>query len=347
VRRLLALLVLLAAALGPLASVARADERSDAIRARIEMIRRLPPDEQARLREALQRFRSLPPEKREELRRRAERVGPDRLRELVGRDVQRLRRRHGALQRERDEIVRELGGMERFAALSQVERDYVVELAVRSFQKHIRRTLLDIAGPDQMRAFGRLPHAERKQKIEDAVRQLEESLIAAETPESRARILALPPEEQRAERLRLLAEHRLSLVPSFLMQFERLRVVPFLRLPPEQRQAAAERWASRARWFEIRRRLETDLGVSRETLRLLSQLGPEEWARVRDEYDQSEEMPALERRLHLEDVIREIHGRASLGDESPPDTERGHGGRERLRRLLRDEHRRRHAPAPR
>ncbi len=170
-RLLLALLVFVAVA-APAASIARAGDDAGALRRRLEIIRKLPPEEQQRLREALARFRSLPAAEQQKLRRRAARVGPDRLRELVGRNVERLRRRNAALRREREEIVRLLGGAERFAGLSNVERRYLVSLGVRSFQKHIRRSLLDIAGPGEMNAFSRLPRTERKAKLEAAVRQL-------------------------------------------------------------------------------------------------------------------------------------------------------------------------------
>lgn len=341
-RRLVLFLIVLAAALGPLVRVARADDDADRVRERVEMLRRLPPEEQERLREALRRFRALPEAERRELRRRAETVGTERLRELVGHDVERLRRRHRALDRERREIVSLLGGEERFAALADVERRYVVSLAVRSFQKHVRRTLLDIAGPNEMEAFSRLPRDERKKKLEAAAAQLEENLLAAETPESRAEILALPPQEQRRRRRALLAEHRLSLVPTFVTAFERQRVRPFLLLPPEERRQAAERWTERARWFEMRSRLENEIGVSRATLRLLSELGPEDCSRVRDEYDRTGSLSAEERRVHLEEEIRRVHGRGAMGET------RGGRGRQQLRQMLREERRRRReATAPR
>ncbi len=144
-------------------------------------------------------------------------------------------------------------------------------------------------------------------------------------------ILGLPPKEQKRRRRELLAEHRLSLVPSFVTAFERQRVRPFLLLPPDERRQAAERWATRARWFEVRQRLEVEVGVSRDVLELLSDLGPEDWARVRDEYDRSATMDPVERRFHLEDEIREVHGRAALDGRADRRHDRG-----RLRGLMRD-----------
>ena len=344
--RLCVALTLAVAALGPFVRTAHADERADALRDRIQMIRKLPPEEQQRLRAALQRFKSLSEEQRGHVRACAERVGKERLQELVGRDVERLRKRQTALDRERTEILRLLGGRERFATLSEVERQYVAGLAVRSFQKHVRRTLLDIGGPNEMNAFSRLAREERRAKLETAVRQLEESLIQAETPESQAAIRALPPGEQRHRRHELLAEHRMSLIPSFVTAFEHQRVRPFLLLPPEKRQSAAAEWAERARWFEMRKRLEQDVGVSSEALRLLVRLGAEDWARLRDEYDRTQTMGAVERRLHLENEIRELHGRAALSSDA---NRRGGGRGEwgRLRSLMRDEMHHRRAPGRR
>jgi hypothetical protein len=345
-RLLLALLLAVAALAGPFATPAQADQDSERIlRERIEQIRRLPREEQERLRAALQRFRSKPQAEQRRLRERADEVGKDRLSELAGRDVGRLRKRHSALDRERQEIVRLLGGEERFAAWEPVEKRYIVNLAVRSFQKHVRRTLLDIAGPNEMEAFNQLPKGERKAKMGAAVHHLEANLLAAETPESRAQILALPPHEQRRRRRELLAEHRLSLIPSFIGVFERYQVQPFLEMAPEKRRRTAQRWDQRARWFEIRHRLEREVGVSRDVLRMLSELAPEDWARVRDEYDRTAELPAAERRLRLEGEIRAIHGRSAVstdGAERPRNGRaRGARGRGKLRRMMRDERRRR------
>ncbi len=322
-------------------SSAHADEGADAnadaaLRARVEMIRKLPREEQQRLRAALARFQRLSPERQSEIRSRAKRVGNARLRELVGRNVEQLRRRQSSLDAERNEMIRLLGGSTRFAALSQVQRKYLFSAGVREFQRHVRRELLDMGGPRMMEEFNRLPRDEKKQRLAVALKAVGERLLADETPQSRAAIAALPPGKQRKMRKRLLAEYRMTLIPGFVGHFEARVIRPYMRRSDAERQTIAERWAQRARWFEMRKRLDREIGVSRGALDLLSEMGSEEWARIRDVYVRtgSEGLTPGERRLRLETEIRELHGRSAFRTPRSTRGDRRRHEKRRLRRLL-------------
>ncbi len=337
--RIRSLVVLCAALLLALCAGARrahaqeGEGGEDALRDRIELLRTLPADQRERLRAALRRFRELPPARREELRRTAERVGPERLRELADRDLGRLRARHEALEGERREILAQLGGAARFADLTDAERAYLASQCVRNFQKHVRRSLLNIAGPDAMEAFATLPRAEQCQRVKAAVDNVIEHELAALPEAQRAEILALPPAEQRERRLQLLANYRMGLIGSFATIFDAQVVRPFMTKSPEARAADAARWTERGRWFELLRRLR-DLGVSRSALSLLAQLGPEEWGAVHDAFVQNEALPSADRRLALEEAIRAIHGRGAT--DARPETDARPGRGRPLRRLLRE-----------
>ena len=318
-------------------SIAHADEAADAaLRARIELIRKLPREDQQRLRAALVRFQRLSPERQKEIRSRAKRVGDVRLRELVGRNVKQLRRRQNSLDTERAEMVRLLGGSERFTALSPLQRKYLFSAGVREFQRHVRRELLDMGGPRMMEEFNRLPRDEKKQRLSRALKAVEERLLASETAQSRAAIVALPPGKQRKLRKKLLAEYRMTLIPGFVGYFEARVIGPYMRRSHAERQKIAERWAQRARWFEMRRRLDREIGVSRGTLDLLSEMRPEEWARIRDVYVRTgtEGLTPGERRLRLETEIRELHGRSAFRTPQSTREDRRKHERRRLRRML-------------
>jgi len=331
-------LAVLALCVAPLTPAHADDDADAAMRARIELIRKLPRDEQKRLRAALGRFHKLSPERQKEIRRRAKRVGDERLQELVGRDVANLRRRRTSLDRERDEIIRLVGGRRRFQDLTPVQRKYLSSSSVREFQRHVRRQLLGIGGPRLMEEFNRLPLDEKKERLSKALKAVEERVLAEETPQSRAAILALPPRKQRKMRKQLLSEYRMRLIPGFVGGFERRVLQPFLRRPNEQRQAIAERWARRARWFEMRKRLAKDVGVSRGTIRLLDEMGPVEWARVRDVYvrSESENLTRDARRQRLETEIRELHGRSAIDEANSSRSDRRKHEKRRLRRMLRE-----------
>jgi len=342
---LFAALALLGSSLVFLAPAHASDEseadEGAALRARIEMIRKLPRAEQKRLRTALARFHKLSPERQREIRGRAKRVGDARLHELVGRDVDRLRKRHNSLAAERAEIVRLLGGSRRFESLTPVERKYLSGMAVREFQRHVRRQLLDMGGPKQMEEFNRLPRDQKKARFAAALTRIEERLLSEETPQSRAAILAMSPQKQRKMRKTLLSEYRMTLIPGFVAHFDSRMLRPFMRRPAELRSEIAKRWAQRARWFEMRKRLAKELGVSRTTIRLLDDMGPEEWARVRDVYvrTESEGLPREERRLRLETEIRELHGRSSVDDPNAARRDRQRKEKRRLRQLMRERRR--------
>ena len=81
--------------------------------------------------------------------------------------------------------------------------------------------VLDIGGPLQMEEFNRLPRDEKKQRLQAAVRRVEERLLAEETPEAQAEFRGLSSRAQKARLRSLLADYRLSLVPSFAGHFGR------------------------------------------------------------------------------------------------------------------------------
>lgn len=303
----------------------------------VRRIRQLPDEEKQRLKEALARFNALPPEKREELRRKAREVGTERLGELSGRNFDALRTKHAALAAEMDRISSLLGGPERLANLSEEERAYIRAEAMRGFQRHCRQRLLENAGIAA--GFDQLSPADKRAHLEQAVQAAADRILAERTPEEQSRYAALPPAEQRRERLAMLREWRLRETIPFVKKFEGSRLLPLLEMAPERRRAIIEQ---RVRWHQLGGLLQSD-GADREAMRMLWQLRADERAQVALVYEQSRELAPVERRARVEQKIRELYGRSALeGDDSrrPPP---------RLPEILRDralrERRGREAPA--
>jgi hypothetical protein len=302
----------------------------------IRRIRQLPPEEQRRLKEALERFRALPPAEREALRRKAGEVGIERLGELAGRDFDRLHKKHEALQRELDEIMRLLGGPERLADLTEDERAYVRSEALRGFERHCRLRLLE--GVGLAANFDTLLRAEKKERMDKALDAAFQRLLDELPVDEKSRILGLPARDQRQERVRLFAEWRLRETIPFVRKFESFRLLPLLQMPAEKRTALL---AKRVRWFQVMTLLAAD-GGDPETMRMLRQLSPDERAQVSLVYEQSQDVAAPERRTRVEDKIRELYGKGSL------DTDRPRRPFPVLRDLLRDRaQRERGGPKPR
>ena len=292
-----------------LAAPARAQEPPAAAASRDEQIRRirqLPLEEQRRLKEALERFRALPPAEREALRRKAREVGIERLGELAGRNVEKLRARHLAVQRGLDEIMKLLDTPGRLESLSEDERAYVRAMAMRGFETHCRIRLLE--GIGRAAGFDALLPAEKKDLLAKAAEAAFQRLLDEKPADEKDRILKLPAAEQRRERVGLFAEWRLRETTRFFVKFEHFRFVPFLQMTPEKRTALLGR---RVRWFQLAALLSAD-GAGPEVLTMLRQLSADERASVSLVYEQSQDQEPAGRRARVEAKIRELYGRAAL-----------------------------------
>ena len=321
--RLFRLAFVLAAAAALLPGTARAQE-APSREEQVRRIRQLPDEEKARLKEALARFNALPPAKREELRRKARDVGTERLTELSGRNYEALRRKHAYLNEEIERIWTLLGGTERLANFSPEERAYVRAEAMRGFQRHCRQRLLEGAG--LAAGFDQAPASEKRARMDQAVQVAAGKMLEERSPEEQARFQTLPAAEQRRERAALLREWRMRETLQFVKRFEGTRLQPLLEMAPERRRAMVQQ---RVRWHQLGGLLQTD-GADREAMRMLWQLRADERAQVAVVYEQSRDLPPIERRARVEQKIRELYGRAAIeGDASqrqPP----------RLPEILRD-----------
>ncbi len=302
--------------------------------AEIQRIRQLPADEKRRLKDALARFNSMTPAQRDALRAKARAIGSERLGELAGRDFEKLHSKHATLQREVNEIMRLLGGSERLQSLTPDERAYVRAEAIRGFHRHCRQQLLEDANLAQ--DFDQFSFAEKRRRFEVAVGVATRKLLEEQSPEDRARHLALPAAEQRRARADLLAEWRMRETTEFVKKFERFRLFKLLDMPQDERSAEL---AKRVRWMQLFGLMQRD-GADKDTLRMLGQLGADERAQVAQVYEQAQDLPVADRRTRTEEKIRELYGRSSF------DTERLQRPPPRLRELLRNRERRAPEPAP-
>jgi hypothetical protein len=321
--RILRLALALAAAAALLAGSALAQEaptRDEQVR----RIRQLPDEEKARLKQALARFNALPPARREELRKKARDVGTERLGELSGRNFEALRRKHAYLSAEIEQISTLLGGPDRLANFSPEERAYVRAEAMRGFQRHCRQRLLEGAG--LAAGFEQAPSSEKRVRMDQAVQAAANKMLEERPPEEQARFRALPAAEQRRERAALLREWRMRETLNFVKRFEGTRLLPLLEMAPERRRAIVQQ---RVRWHQLGELLQSD-GADREAMRMLWQLRADERAQVALVYEQSRDLPPVERRARVEQKIREIYGRAAL--EADPSQRQP----QRLPEILRD-----------
>ena len=276
---------------------------------RIDRIRRLSPDEKRRLKDSLDRFRAMSPDQREALRKKAREVGADRLGELAGRDFARLREKHAGLRNERDEIMRLLGGPERLAGFTPAEREYVRYMALRGFQEHCRIRLLETADLSPQ-TFNTLPPPEKRAWRRRSVDAAVDKLLAERTIDEQARFRALAPVEQRLERAKLLAEWRLRETTAFAKKFENFRLQKLLDMPAEERRRFV---GNHVRWLQLTTLLAGD-GADRDTLRMLHHLRADERARVALVYEQSRDLPPVDRRAKVVEKIRELYGSGAFDD---------------------------------
>jgi len=275
----------------------------------IQRIRRLSPDEKRRLKDALDRFQAMSPEQREALRKKARDVGAERLGELAGRDFAMLQEKHAGLRREMDEIMTLLGGPERLAGLTPDERAYVRMMALRGFQEHCRLRLLQAAGFEPA-AYNGLAPAEKREWRRKALDSAVDKLVAEQPLDAQARFRAMTSAEQRRERAKLLAEWRLRGTPAFVRQFDNFRLQKLLAMSPADREKLV---AGHVHWLQLTSLLAGD-GADRDTLRMLHQLRADERARVALVYEQSRDLPPVDRRAKVVEKVRELYGSGTVDD---------------------------------
>jgi hypothetical protein len=276
----------------------------------IQRIRRLSPEEKRRLKAALDRFRAMTPEQRETLRKKAHEVGAERLGELAGRDFEQLQEKHAGLTREMDEVMKLLGGPERVASLTNDERAYVRMMALRGFQEHCKRRMLETAGLEPS-AFNGLPAAEKREWKRKAYDAAVDKLVAEQTLDAQARFRGMTPVEQKRERAKLFAEWRMRETPAFVRQFDNFRLQKLLNMSPAER---AKTIGNHVHWLQLTSLLASD-GADRDTLKMLHALRADERARVALVYEQSRDLPPVDRRAKVVEKVRELYG-AGTFDES-------------------------------
>lgn len=295
--------------------------------ARIEALRRLPPAERERLKQALRRFRELPADKREALRQKARKVGEDRLRALGGRDLTPLKQRFEHLRDDEQHLERLVHFERSTEGLSDDERRYLHHELTRGFEQFVKRQFLSPAGtPFDFRRVAAMSPEDRRAYYRQ---RIEEWLVTDLAPEELAAYKLATPQEQGRTRQRAVRAFRERMTLRYAATFQENVLSRFRQLDPEQRARRVSRFAARARWYEMSRLLETDLKVDPEVLRMLRQLPAEEWTAVRDRYEETRDEPEHRRRLAVEELIREVHGRSVL-DRRP--RLRGEGVRRRERK---------------
>lgn len=307
----LALLAALSAFGGSMMSasvLAQDGPSAEEIRRRVEWVRQLPPDDRAKLKEALARFRAMPAEDRDRLRKKAARVGVERLEGLAGRDLDALEHTRTTLVAEAESILAAIGP-ERLAGLSDAELAYVRSEAMRGFQRHVQRRVLGLSTYDDLE---RMPAAEKRARTQESMRKLVDDQFARLPDDEQARIRALPTKDRAAARAQLFAEFRMAETRDFAKIFDRYRLQPFQQMPPEKRAERVRKWQEQARWFAVVRTLREDIVIGDEARRALASLGPAEWARINHEIQQTESMPPLDRRRHLEQLIQRLAGERAL-----------------------------------
>lgn len=315
-RRLFPAILFSVAALFALSVGTLAQDGGPSLDQRREAIRRLPQDERERLKAALQRFRSLSPEKQAELRAKAERIGAERLQNLAGRDVSKLRDSHDKFRAELDRIFEALGE-DRLAGLSPEERTFMRAEALRGFQRHIKRRVMGFASIEMMeRDWEALSPVERKERMESGWRKIEEGALAQMPAAESDRIRALKGPERREARERIFHEFRLAEALEFSKQFDGQRLRPFKAWGPGQREKALSRWKATQLWYDAAKRLTDEVGVDAATIERMAPLPASDWARINFEIRITDDMPADRRRVHLTEFVNRLAGQRAA---SPPE----------------------------
>jgi len=299
----------------------------------IQRIRQLPAEEKKRLKDSLDRFNALPAAEREALRTKARAVGTDRLGELAGRDFVKLKQKHAFVERETDEVMKQLGGPERFAGLSPDEQAFVRDMAMRAFQRYCRQRVLESASLDA--GFDKLPPAAQRERREKAGAAAIQRILDEKSDGEKAAYAAMTPAEQKRERFRTMIEWRLRQTTDFAKRFDNFRLLKILDMPPAER---SKLLAGQVRWYQLMSLLHTE-GVDRDTLKMLGQLRADERAQVAQVYAEAQDQTPADRTAKVKDKIHELYGASTFDEErmqrpSPrlPEILREHARRERERR---------------
>ncbi len=308
-----ALILGLALTVAPAVVVAQ-DAPTNDLERRIKLLRKKDPAARQRLRNALERFKQLDPEKKRELRRRAKKLGEERLAVLADRDVKKIKKKHAAIENEKQSIWRYIGE-ERLARLTSDERRYVEAHATRRFQAYMKRKLLGLAGGGALEDFQALAPDERRTAIRAAMKTVEQNLIAEQPAQYRERLSTLPTGKRARAVRELLRDYRTREIPRFVSFFDHAWLTPFLATSTELRSREVDRWKQRKRWFEVRSVLEHEVGISTEHLRMLRGLHADELARLRDVLGTVRDLPSDERRLRIEEEIRRLDGQSAADRE--------------------------------
>jgi uncharacterized protein DUF3106 len=307
---------------------AQGDVSPEDLRARIERVKTMSPEERAELKQALKRFRKLPATERKALRAKARTVGADKLQALNGRDVKKLRRGHKQVRRETTEMLELLQFEQRSneAGLRRDERRFLEHQLVRGFHRHVNQHLLAPHGePFDQRRLEKLSPEERRAEYRGRYAQ---AVLEQMAEEERAAFASATPREQRRMKAATIAAFRDRQVIVFVRSFDEMTFSRWLRTPREVRMKRAQKFTERSRWFEIARRFDKELGVGRDALKLMQRLPADDWSRLRDEYEQSNGKLDTARKLAIEELIQRLHDKAAQ-DRQP---------------RLRQRHRRRRKP---
>ena len=279
---------------------------------RMDLVKRMSPEQQTRLREALRRLRSLPEAERRRLREKARRVGADRLVGVAGRDVARLHRKHRDFRARREQIVRMLGGDERFRRLSEDERGYLESEATRSFHRYLRNSFLGLLTPAEMREFESLPAEERRARSRASLERIAAEVLAERTEEERAHYDALDVRARRRQMQTWMKSRRERVIIDWVPLFDRGTVTPFLALPADERAERAAKWRERRRWYDVGRMIRKSVRLDRDARRQLHSLGPESLASLRQVVESSSGQAPGERRVTIQREIRRLYTQAAM-----------------------------------
>ena len=272
-------------------------------------------DQKLVLKKRLHYFRSLPEAERKRLRAKAKKLGEDRLRALEGHKIKKLIKSHRRMRGERNYLFDTLRLRERLAHLSPDERAFAEHQAMRGFHAFVRVKVLSPDGqPFDVQALKGMPRHEQKARMQRAMEKLVDRLVAELPEEKREAFEAMDPPERKLERMTLLGGFKRGWVNPYAIEFERTFLKSFLAASPAERAKRVEPFKAGARWYEMRRRVDRDLGIGRDVAVLTKRFGVHEWSQVRERFEQMKDADPMARRLEVEQLIRELHAKL------PPDT---------------------------
>jgi hypothetical protein len=211
------------------------------------------------------------------------------------------------------EIMTLLGGPERIASLTHDERAYVRMMALRGFQEHCRLRLLQTAGLEPS-AFNGLTPAEKREWRRKSFDATVDKLVAEQPLDAQARFRAMTPAEQRRERAKLVAEWRMRETPAFVKKFDNFRLQKLLDMSPAERTKLI---GNHVHWLQLTSLLAGD-GADHDTLKMLHALRADERARVALVYEQSRDLPPVDRRAKVVEKVRELYGSGTFEEGRAP-----------------------------